>query len=36
VLASIADDIIAFDGEDRLQFGLDALIAGLETVSRRG
>jgi AcrR family transcriptional regulator len=36
VLASIADDIIAFGGEDRLQFGLDALIAGLEAISHRG
>jgi AcrR family transcriptional regulator len=35
VLASIADDMIAADGDERLRFGLDALIAGLEAVSRR-
>ena len=35
-LASIADDMTGFDGDDRLQFGLDALISGLEAVSRRG
>ena len=36
VLASIADDMVGFDGDDRLRFGLDALVAGLEAVSRRG
>jgi AcrR family transcriptional regulator len=36
VLASIADDMTAFDGDDRLRFGVDALIAGLEAVDRRG
>jgi AcrR family transcriptional regulator len=36
VLASIADDMTAFDGDDRLRFGIDALIAGLEAVDRRG
>jgi hypothetical protein len=35
VLASIADDMVEFDGDERLHFGLDALIAGLEAVSRR-
>jgi AcrR family transcriptional regulator len=36
VLASIADDMTGFDGDDRLRFGIDALIAGLEAVDRRG
>lgn len=36
VLASIADDLVGFDGEARLRFGLDALIAGLEALSARG
>lgn len=35
VLASLADDMLGFDGEYRLQFGLDALIAGLEALSAR-
>jgi hypothetical protein len=35
VLASIADDMVGFDADARLQFGLDALVAGLEAVSRR-
>jgi AcrR family transcriptional regulator len=35
VLASIADDIVGFDGEERLQFGLEALVAGLEALSAR-
>jgi AcrR family transcriptional regulator len=35
-LASIADEMVAYDGDERLRFGLDALIAGLEAVSRRG
>lgn len=35
VLASIADEIVGFDGEERLQFGLEALIAGLEALSAR-
>lgn len=35
-LASIADEMAAYDGDDRLRFGLDALIVGLEAVSRRG
>lgn len=35
VLASIADDMIGFDGEARLRFGLDALISGLEALSAR-
>lgn len=36
VLASIADDMVGSDGDDRLRFGLDALVAGLEAVSHRG
>jgi len=28
--------MIGFDGDDRLRFGIDALIAGLEAVDRRG
>jgi hypothetical protein len=36
VLASIADDMIGFDGEDRLRFGIDVMIAGLEAVDRAG
>jgi AcrR family transcriptional regulator len=36
VLASIADDMTGFDGDARLRFGLDALIAGLEALSARG
>ena len=35
VLASIADDMTGFDGDDRLRFGIDALIAGLEAVDQR-
>jgi AcrR family transcriptional regulator len=35
-LASIADELGAYDGDERFRFGLDALIAGLEAVSRRG
>ena len=35
VLASIADDIVGFDGEYRLQFGLEALVAGLEALTAR-
>ena len=35
VLSSIADDMVGFDGEGRLRFGLDALIAGLEALSGR-
>jgi AcrR family transcriptional regulator len=35
VLASIADEITGFDGDDRLRFGIDVLIAGLEGVDRR-
>jgi hypothetical protein len=27
---------VCFDGDDRLRFGIDALIAGLEAVDRRG
>lgn len=36
VLASIADDIVGFDGEARFQFGLETLIAGFEAVSAHG
>jgi hypothetical protein len=36
VLASIADDMTGFDGDDRQRFGIDALIAGLEAVDRAG
>jgi AcrR family transcriptional regulator len=35
-LASLTDELGAYDGDERLRFGLDALIAGLEAVSRRG
>jgi AcrR family transcriptional regulator len=35
-LASLADEMGAYDGDARLRFGLDAMIAGLEAVSRRG
>ena len=33
VLASIADDVTGPDGNERFEFGLDLLIAGLEAVS---
>jgi len=33
VLASIADDMVGFDGDDRFEFGLSAMIAGLEALS---
>jgi AcrR family transcriptional regulator len=33
VLASVVDDITGPDGEERFEFGLDVLIAGLEAVS---
>jgi AcrR family transcriptional regulator len=33
VLASIADDVTGPDGDERFEFGLDVLIAGLEAVS---
>lgn len=32
VLASIGDEMSAYDGEARFRFGLDVLIAGLEAV----
>jgi len=35
VLASIADDMVRSDGDDRLQFVLEVLLAGLEALSRR-
>lgn len=35
VLTSIADDVTGFDADERLQFGLDALISGLEALSAR-
>jgi AcrR family transcriptional regulator len=35
VLASIADDMVGFDADERFQFGLEAIVAGLEAVSRR-
>jgi hypothetical protein len=35
-LASIADEMAAYDGDARFRFGLEAMIAGLEAVSRRG
>jgi len=34
VLASIGDEMSAYDGEARFRFGLDVLIAGLEAVDR--
>jgi hypothetical protein len=33
VLASVADDMTGPDGDERFEFGLDVLIAGLEAVS---
>jgi hypothetical protein len=35
-LASIADEMVAYDGEERFRFGLEMVIAGLEALSRRG
>jgi len=35
VLASVVDDITGPDGEERFEFGLDVLIAGLEALSAR-
>jgi hypothetical protein len=35
-LASIADEMVAYDGEERLRFGLEMVIAGLEALSHRG
>ncbi len=35
VLASVVDDMTGPDGEERFEFGLDVLIAGLESVSAR-
>jgi AcrR family transcriptional regulator len=35
VLASIGDEMAAYDGEERFRFGLDVLLAGLEAVDRR-
>ena len=35
-LASIADEMTAYDGDARLRFGLEAMISGLGAVSRRG
>ena len=35
VLASIVDDITGPDGDERFEFGLDLLIAGLEALSAR-
>ena len=35
VLASIADELVSVDGEGRLEFGLESLIAGLESLSAR-
>ena len=35
VLASVVDDITGPEGEERFEFGLDVLIAGLEAVSAR-
>jgi AcrR family transcriptional regulator len=35
VLASIGEEMAAYDGEARFRFGLDVLIAGLEVVDRR-
>jgi AcrR family transcriptional regulator len=34
VLASLGDEMSAYDGEARFRFGLDVLIAGLEAVDR--
>ena len=36
VLASVVDDITGPDGDERFEFGLDVLIAGLEAVSAGG
>jgi len=33
VLASVVEDITGPDGEERFEFGLDVLIAGLEALS---
>ena len=35
VLASMADELVSVDGEGRLEFGLESLIAGLESLSAR-
>jgi AcrR family transcriptional regulator len=35
VLASIGEEMATFDGEERFEFGLDVLIAGLGAVDRR-
>jgi AcrR family transcriptional regulator len=35
VLASLGDEMAAYDADERFNFGLDVLIAGLEAVDRR-
>lgn len=36
VVASLADEIVGADGEERFAFGLDVLLSGLEALSARG